>query len=311
MTHDPAPHAKPSPFLQGQALHAIDRLRDHIERVDQGKVYAADDLAVVLRLLVHPGRGNDVLGRLQRQFSTRPIEITATRAPETADNVLFSFGSLPARAKSESLGTRQLLLHEWIASPFLKVATGDSAKTWTWADFINTYANKWGGAHLDDRVPETLQVIDLYTFGGFSLSSYFLRAAGVAVWKAAENAWLDGTLRDSGNRLSEQQLATIRAASVGPVADPADRLAYGEPQFFAYRGDSAEIDMLISRHASCTARISVGGKMVYDAVFQPHDATSPPATTHEVRTPVPQVITAEDFSQHRVVKLQGRILAGD
>ena len=46
------------------AMQLLTRLRDHIERLDGGHPYAADDLAVVLRALMHPGSRNDVLRRL-------------------------------------------------------------------------------------------------------------------------------------------------------------------------------------------------------------------------------------------------------
>jgi hypothetical protein len=47
--------------LGGAALHMIARMRDHIERLDDGRAYAADDLAVVLRGLLCSGNGNRVL----------------------------------------------------------------------------------------------------------------------------------------------------------------------------------------------------------------------------------------------------------
>ena len=48
--------------------------------------------------------------------------------------------------------------------------------TYSWTRFLSTYANKWGDAHLDASVPEHLQRIDGWSFGGLLLSGYLLRS---------------------------------------------------------------------------------------------------------------------------------------
>lgn len=179
--------------LAGQALHAMDRLHDHIARLDEGRAYAADDLAVVLRLLVGKGKGLNLLHRIARP-GTGPIRFLATRAPETAETH-FSFGLLPARDGSEPLGSTAVTLPEWLSSTFLSIRLGELQKNYTWERFISSYSNKWGGAHVDNRVPPELTIIDKFAFGGYALSSYFLRSAGVIVWKAAQVIWTDSQLQ--------------------------------------------------------------------------------------------------------------------
>ena len=288
--------------VRGQALHAMDRLRDHIERIDEGKYYAVDDLSVVLRLLVHPGRGNDLLRRLS-QSSTARIAVLASRPPEV-EGALFSVGLLPARAGTESLGATSMLLEEWITSPFLSVVVDDLRKTWTWAEFINAYANKWGGAHLDDEIPLNLSVVDQFAFGGLSLSGYLLRTAGVMVWKAAQTAWADAMFRRSGEPLSSEELSMLRVTSVGTADDPSDRLRFGELQFLAYRGDSAELVLLMSRTAQCQARLAFGGKLHYEITIAPENATALSAPISEPRMPNPPGLTQGDFSEGRTSKVK-------
>ena len=83
------------------------RLRDHIERLDDGAGYAADDLAVVLRAWVHPGNGNDVVRRLANHTGADPRPLMASR--EVDVTARFSVGSIPTRPHTEAHGARQVL----------------------------------------------------------------------------------------------------------------------------------------------------------------------------------------------------------
>lgn len=77
------------------ALQMITRLRDHIERLDNGHAYAADDLAVVLRALLVRGQGNDVL---QRTYDSYQLAIPTTTVSKPAcddPGVFFSVGAIP------------------------------------------------------------------------------------------------------------------------------------------------------------------------------------------------------------------------
>jgi len=68
------------------------RLRDHIERIDEGAPHAIDDLAVVLRALVCSGRGNRVLMRLNESTGRAiPMVLVSRPAPADAD-VFFAVG---------------------------------------------------------------------------------------------------------------------------------------------------------------------------------------------------------------------------
>ena len=56
----------------------------------------------------------------------------------------------------------------------------------TWADFIKNYANKWGGAHLDEEIPAILATADAHSTGRTALASHLLRTMAVAARNAAQ-----------------------------------------------------------------------------------------------------------------------------
>ena len=54
----------------------------------------------------------------------------------------------------------------------------------TWADLIKNYANKWGGAHLDEEIPAILATADAHSTGRTALASHLLRTMAVAARNA-------------------------------------------------------------------------------------------------------------------------------
>ena len=173
--------------LFGATVQMVSRLRDHIERLDDGIVYAADDLAVVLRALVCPGRGNSVLLRLHGVSNQPPAFVRLSRPAPTDPSVWFAVGSVPiGEPGAMADGAVETSVPIWMSSIVLVVTTSGARRTYTWAQFLNEYANKWGGAHLDEAVPAHLRRIDEFASSGMPLSNYLLRMAGVAVWEAAQ-----------------------------------------------------------------------------------------------------------------------------
>jgi hypothetical protein len=83
--------------ILGSAVQMTSRLRNHIERLDNGAVRAADDLAVVLRALLCPGTGNNVLRRLYQERGISEPEIILSIAPDANASTQFSVGSIPTR----------------------------------------------------------------------------------------------------------------------------------------------------------------------------------------------------------------------
>ena len=188
------PQTKPGELLNmgsnlaGAALQLVGRLRDHIERLDDGRAYAADDLAVVLRCLLCSGKGNRVLMRVtQTDGLTVVPRVRLSRPAPDDDDVFFAVGSIPVEEPGAAFdGATEATLTKWMNRRVLTVTSAGSRTTYTWDRFLSTYAEKWGGAHLDEVVPPHLRMIDDHAVGGLPLSNYLLRMAAVAAWHAAQ-----------------------------------------------------------------------------------------------------------------------------
>lgn len=277
------------------------RLRDHIERLDDGAGYAADDLAVVLRAWVHPGNGNDVVRRLANHTGIDPRPLMASR--EVDVTARFSVGSIPTRPHTEAHGARQVSLSHWVNTPVLHVRDKYGATTFTWADFLNKYANKWGGAHLDKAQPIHLQVVDMFGAGGFSLSGYLLRTAGVAVYEAVHeileaqvphpNDGIDRT----GRRIS---------APGGIASPPRDRLTHGELQWLTSTGE--ELGFLLYASGPCRLRVATGGSATAEIELSPAGSTGSPAPQVEARSPGPDWAPRPEELTRRM-RVYGQVLA--
>ena len=155
-----------------------------------------------------------------------------------------------------------------------------------------------------------LAAIDRYAFGGFSLSAYFLRVAGVAVWRAGQWMWADSRLCRDGEPLRDDELGSMRVSASDSMADPRDRLCFGEPQFLAYRDLSVDLLVLMSRHSACSARIPLGF-IDYDMVVQPPNARPQELSLVEPRHPIAAAQTGSNLTSLRPVKVGARFLAGD
>lgn len=235
-------------------------------------MHASDDLAVVLRTFVHRGTGNNMLLRMQEKFHLPEPRLTLSRAPSsTADR--FSIGSLPTRpGATAGDAARTVGLKAWAHEPLLRVGVSErSVRNFTWAQFLNEYANKWGGAHVDDAVPASLLAIDRYAAGGLMLSTYLLRAGAVAAWEIGTSL-----VRSAPELLAGGLTANLMAVGVagGISGPPRDRSAEGELQWLDH--DSRGIDLLWyvdGNEPSSSIRLLAGG-MPYTVTYTP--GTAPP-----------------------------------
>jgi hypothetical protein len=134
------PETKPGELLNtganlaGAALQLVGRLRDHIERLDDGRAYAADDLAVVLRCLLCSGKGNRVLMRLtQTDGLTVVPRVRLSRPAPDDDDVFFAVGSVPVdEPGASSDGATEATLTKWMNRRVLTVTSAGSRTTYTW-----------------------------------------------------------------------------------------------------------------------------------------------------------------------------------
>lgn len=217
--------------LGGAALQLVGRLRDHIERLDDGRAYAADDLAVVLRCLLCSGRGNRVLMRLtQADGLTVVPRVRLSRPVPDDDDVFFAVGSIPVdELGATSDGATEATLTKWMNRRVLTVTSAGSRTTYTWDRFLSAYAEKWGGAHLDEVVPPHLRMIDDHAVGGLPLSNYLLRTAAVAAWDAAQQIL---------GEVFKEVVAKAQKAAMN--ANVAQRQTRGFPAIFAPHGGISE-----------------------------------------------------------------------
>jgi hypothetical protein len=293
----------------GQTIHLICRLRDHIERLDSGVAYAADDIAVVLRALLHPGAGNRVLMRLHEAFGRAPIEIRLSRPPDTMD-VHFSVGSIPVPwSMADDHGAVWVPIADWANTPVVHIVVNGNPKTYTWAGLLNAYANKWGGAHLDPSVPTHLQTIDMYEAGGLSLTGYLLRAAAVQVWFIGQTLLVDAQFVQSGRPLSPEKMHEIRVAAPGAISqNPRNLRARGELQWLSY--GTPELGMRTYVEAAQPARFKVQlGKIAWDVAYTPGVTNAVEVVeTLRAREPIHKPLAADDFSQGKTILVRGRFV---
>lgn len=301
-----------------QALHLSCRVRDHIERLDSGVAYAVDDLAVTLRAMLSDGPGNQVLNRLNQLRRRGELEIQLSRPP-SADCDQFSVGSIPTwSTRAVEHGASWTSLRRWASRPVLHVVCDSRTTTYTWSKFLNTYANKWGGAHLDGFIPTDLQIIDRYDVGGYSLSGYLLRMAAVQVWSISQILIADALFVVSGAPLEGEKLITTRMTAEGGISyEPSDRTPYGELQwldqsrgtldFLNYTDPNESTSMVIpagqaSYKVACAALGPVGTNGQKPAEF---------VEPQRARTYNPQPLTNADFAKNRTIRVSGRFLTFD
>jgi hypothetical protein len=304
--------------FEGQALHLTCRIRDHVERLDGGVVYAVDDLAVTLRAMLHGGKGNGVLSRLRRICGRADIEVRLSRPP-AFDGAQFSVGSIPTSASSAGEhGATWVRLEEWASRPLLSIVIKGKPVTYTWGEFLNTYANKWGGAHLDRTVPEHLQIIDLYDAGGLALSGYLLRSASVQVWLIAQAIFSDARFVRSGSPLTREELAGTRLTALGGIADdPQDRRGLGELQWLDNSPEGVDFLWYVERERP--ARLTLqAGNVSWNITYNPPETGTSDASEHgdvqgvqRARDPILPDLKAADFSQKRTIAVNGRVLMFD
>ena len=293
-------------FFLNRVVQMVTRLRDHVERLDAGRMHAADDIAVVLRALVYKGAGNDILRKLRDRAGHEPAGFLVSRSPNSSVDT-FSVGSIPvAELGAQQDGATTATLDDWNGLPVLRIRGDEGPVDWSWGYFLNVYANKWGGAHIDPRVPSELVAIDAYACGGLSLATYLLRAGAVTAWTLAQE--MLNHHPDMRALLPPGAMAGI--STPGGIGEPpADRAEYGELQWLDH-DSSTGIDFLwyVDGTRQSAFRLLAGG-LPYDVNFTPTNATAnePPPTIAAPREPVPVTVTSS--TGLRQMPTRGRIVS--
>jgi len=247
----------------------VSRLRDHIERIDNGVVYAVDDLAVVLRALLCHGKGNSVLRRIYDECGVAQPEILLSRAPAQDPKVQFSVGSIPTREKGAIAdGATYTSLSKWPSRPALTVGLGKVQQKYTWDTLLSDYANKWGGAHLDVTVPTHLQFIDTYAVGGLNLSGYLLRAAAVEVWLLAQSVFRQVFREKFSGSIETKNLERVICVAEGGLnSDPRDISNRGLIQWFSHSSDALGLVWYVDEKSDDNAMHLQLGQVGYDVRY--------------------------------------------
>jgi hypothetical protein len=255
----------------GSALQMISRLRDHVERMDNGVVYAVDDLAVVLRALLCHGKGNGVLRRLYDECGINKPSVLLSRAPAGDANVQFSVGSIPTReVGAVADGAVYMPLSKWPNREVLVVTLERKQRRYTWDVLLSEYANKWGGAHLDVTVPSHLQFTDLYAAGGLNLTGYLLRSAAIEVWLLAQSAFIKILHNQATSALTPQQLEKVRYTADGGISsDPRDISSRGQLQWFCHGTEQLGLLWYIDGSSQDNALRLQLGRVPYDVRYSP------------------------------------------
>lgn len=187
--------------LFGLLVSTTSRLGDHLHRMDEGVFTAVDDVAAALRVLVYPGfrqsdgilrggRGNFLIQRIADLFDERPAQIITSPMP--VSSAISAVGSIPVTVDLPGLwdhGLCRVTVDDWLDMPVV-VFGDDPDSPVPWARFIANYANKFGGAHADNEIPQYLRRVDLNGVGTLALSGYLLYQAGIAIWDTAQELLL-------------------------------------------------------------------------------------------------------------------------
>lgn len=304
--------------LVGAAIHMLSRLRDHIERLDDGAVTAVDDLAVVLRLLVLDGRGNQLLWRVRNSFQLDMPEVTASLPPRETVGVQLSVGRVPALPGQPVLdaAASSLSLSKLLTGPaFIVEPDSKGTSRLSWARFIGDYAEKWGGAHYQSPTPDHLPIIDSQEVAGLSLSGYMLRTMAVTVWHAGQGL-VQQALRAGGVVRGGDDRDITLVAPGGVSGAPRDRTSAGRLQHLTITRELADFLWYVDAAQPGPirlGRLTLGGLPRVlthtpgaEAGSQEHAVPhlGEPATSAR-HYPLPASVS---FTEGREVKLSGRVI---
>ena len=181
--------------LVGYLISGAARLRDHIERIDDGAAYAVDDLAVVLRLLVSGVSGGQLISRTAQSYGIPLPKFGISAEPEPIQGLVWGAGALPT---AETLGTGGLAdINQLRFKTALRIQTGSTRMDLTWDKLIRDYASYWGGAHVGESIRDDVHLADrIGTAAGLPLITYMLREIAVAAWYSAQFVLRNAMIQD-------------------------------------------------------------------------------------------------------------------
>ncbi|MHA7297672.1 hypothetical protein [Pseudarthrobacter sp. MDT3-1] len=208
--------------LAGYLMSGAARLRDHIERIDEGVAYAVDDLALVLRLMVSGARGGELISRTAQSYDTPLPKFGVSPAPEPVPGLVWGAGAIPT---TDTLGAGNLLdISQIRFKTALRIQPGAKRVDFTWDKLIRDYANYWG-THVGDNIRDDMPAADrIGTAAGVPLVTYMLREVAVAAWYSAQFVLRHAILQDDPTFFADIDLTdgeqNIWVAPQGGIDEP-------------------------------------------------------------------------------------------
>jgi hypothetical protein len=169
------------------AIELGQRLRRHLDALEQGEAGAVADVASVLRTLVVRGDGDDVIRRLCKRKQVDLPEVLVTRAAHDGPLVILSAGAMPVTPEKTDLPhkikTLKVTLNGWSDMTALVVRDGIPRRVNNWDRVIAMYANTFG-SHLSGTIPNTLLKTSSIMSGELDLGQYLVHCAGIVTENA-------------------------------------------------------------------------------------------------------------------------------
>ncbi len=282
-TRSEGPIDHPAFALLGPVVSMTARIRDAIERIDNGALYATDDLVVLLRAVLSPTRGNNVLMRLCSAVQASVPTVRLSKPPPGSADVVFAVGSLPIDvAASEADGAEVVPFSRWQSRRVLSIRSDGQQQNYTWEHFVRDYAHTWGGVHLDGTVSRHLTSLDRHFVADLPLAAYLFRSAGVAIWTAAQEllygalrASLADMLRKEGSNVdlsAPPRTPPSIAAPGAPDGPPRDISDRGMLQYFCHSEEGVELLWYVDGESDHNMLSLYFGSVPYTIRYIPPDS---------------------------------------
>jgi hypothetical protein len=204
--------------LAGYLISGAARLRDHIERIDEGAAYAVDDLALVLRLLVSGARGGELISRTAQSYVIPLPKFGVSAEPEPVQGLVWGAGALPTTETLAAGGFADI--SELRFKTALRIHTGSKRMDLTWDKLIRDYANNTWGTHVGDSIRDDVHLADrIGTAAGLPLTTYMLREIAVAAWYSAQFVIRNAIIQDDPGYFRDPALEEVEAEDAEDAED--------------------------------------------------------------------------------------------
>lgn len=177
------------PLTDREILNSVDlnlrRLIEAVFKMDEKSPQAVMEVSTSLRQLVAHGQGNRLLQRIAKRGLTstpRLKQIEDGIDTSKRRDIRLALGALPSELVTQRV-TAGTELEAFLLMPCLRVASLKRKEEviYTWDELVSVIANKLGGAHTDEELPEILDDLACYLVAGVSVLRFALRTCAAAI----------------------------------------------------------------------------------------------------------------------------------